>query len=74
MRTEGIGLGNGDTRVRPAFINTPHSAIESMWFQYALEDVPQAVAESTGDTVQAQWISMNTDPWNLVLPTSGKER
>lgn len=74
MRAEDIALGNGDARIRPAFINTPHSAIESMWFQYALEDVPQAVAESTGDTVQAQWISMNTDPWNLVLPTSGKER
>ncbi len=74
MRAEGIGLGNGDARIRPAFINTPHSAIESMWFQYALEDVPQAVAESTGDEVSAQWISMNTDPWNLVLPSSGKER
>ena len=42
-------MGHGDGRVRPAFVNTPHSAIESMWFQYAMEDVPHAVAEATGD-------------------------
>ena len=35
MRASGIALGHGDEHVRPAFINTPHSAIESMWFQYA---------------------------------------
>ena len=59
---------------RPAFVNTPHSAIESMWFQYAMEDVPHAVAEATGDIPAVRWISMNTDPWNMVFPSSGQER
>ena len=51
-----------------------HSAIESMWFQYAMEDVPHAVAEATGDIPAVRWISMNTDPWNMVFPSSGQER
>ena len=70
----GIALGHGDEHVRPAFINTPHSAIESMWFQYAMKDVPHAVASVTGDTPDVRWISMNTDPWNMVIPSSGQER
>ena len=74
MRASGIALGHGDEHVRPAFINTPHSAIESMWFQYAMKDVPQTVASVTGDTPDVRWISMNTDPWNMVIPSSGQER
>ena len=74
MRASGIALGYGDEHVRPAFINTPHSAIESMWFQYAMKDVPQAVASVTGDTPDVCWISMNTDPWSMVIPSSGQER
>ena len=74
MRASGVGLGQGDAQVRPAFINTPHSAIESIWFQYAMGDVPRAVSEATGDIPTVRWISMNTDPWSLVLPSSGQER
>ena len=74
MRASGIALGHGDEHVRPAFINTPHSAIESMWFQYAMKDVPRAVASVTDDTPDVRWISMNTDPWNMVIPSSGQER
>ena len=74
MRASGVAMGHGDGRVRPAFVNTPHSAIESMWFQYAMEDVPHAVAEATGDIPAVRWISMNTDPWNMVFPSSGQER
>ncbi len=67
MRAADIELGRGDATVRPMFINTPHSAIESIWFQYAMGDVPRAVSEATGDIPTVRWISMNTDPWNLVL-------
>lgn len=45
-----------------------------MWFQYAMKDVPQTVASVTGDTPDVRWISMNTDPWNMVIPSSGQER
>ena len=45
-----------------------------MWFQYAMKDVPYAVAEATGDIPAVRWISMNTDPWNMVIPSSGQER
>lgn len=74
MRASGIAWVMAMNHVRPAFINTPHSAIESMWFQYAMKDVPQAVASVTGDTPDVRWISMNTDPWNMVIPSSGQER
>ena len=74
MRASGVAMGHGDGRVRPAFVNTPHSAIESMWFQYAMEDVPHAVEEATGDIPAVRWISMNTDPWNMVFPSRGQER
>ena len=74
VRAADIELGRGDATVRPMFINTPHSAIESIWFQYAMGDVPRAVSEATGDIPTVRWISMNTDPWNLVLPSCGQER
>lgn len=62
MRAADIELGRGDATVRPMFVNTPHSAIESIWFQYAMGDVPRAVSEATGDIPTVRWISMNTDP------------
>ena len=34
--------------LRPCFINTPHAAIESMWFNYAIDDVPAAIEQATG--------------------------
>lgn len=67
MRGRGIGLGSGDAAIRPLLINTPHSAIESLWFHYALEDVPQAVEQATGERPQVYWNRMNTDPWMLSI-------
>ena len=67
MRGRGIGLGSGDAAIRPLLINTPHSAIESLWFHYALEDVPQAVERATGERPQVYWNRMNTDPWTLSI-------
>ena len=67
MRGRGIGLGSGDAAIRPLLINTPHSAIESLWFHYAVEDVPQAVERATGERPQVYWNRMNTDPWTLSI-------
>ena len=67
MRGRGIGLGSGDAAIRPLLINTPHSAIEARWFHYALEDVPQAVEQATGERPQVYWNRMNTDPWTLSI-------
>lgn len=67
MRADGIALGHGDARMRPALINTPHSAIESMWFAYAMHDVPQAVEIATGERPHVRWNKTNTDPWDLSL-------
>ena len=67
MRGRGIGLGSGDAAIRPLLINTPHSAIESLWFHYALDDVPQAVEQATGERPEVYWNRMNTDPWTLSI-------
>ena len=67
MRGRGIDLGSGDAAIRPLLINTPHSAIESLWFRYAVEDVPQAVEQATGERPQVYWNRMNTDPWTLSI-------
>lgn len=67
MRAKGVMLGSGDGRVRPLLVNTPHSAIESLWFHYAIEDVPQAVEAATGERPDVAWITMNTDPWTLTI-------
>ena len=71
MRAHGIRLGSGgpdeDTRIRPAFINTPHSAIESLWFTYAIEDIPAAILAETGETVTIERIERNTDPWEATI-------
>ncbi|KAA8821622.1 Nif3-like dinuclear metal center hexameric protein [Bifidobacterium vespertilionis] len=69
MRAAGIALGgeSGEAVVRPAFINTPHSAIESLWFRYAVEDIPAAVLADTGETVSIERIERNTDPWTVSI-------
>ena len=67
MRAAGIPLGSGDARTRPCFINTPHSAIESMWFHYAVEDVPAALERDHGARVETNWIRRNTDPWTFCI-------
>lgn len=67
MRAHGVPLGQGDAAIRPMLINTPHSAIESLWFHYAIDDVPDAVEGATGDRPQVHWNRMNTDPWTLSI-------
>ena len=70
MRGQGIALGQGgigDAQVRPALINTPHAAIESMWFTYALNDVSQAIEQATGERLKVQWLRDTTDPWTLSI-------
>ncbi|NMM99559.1 Nif3-like dinuclear metal center hexameric protein [Bifidobacterium sp. DSM 109958] len=67
MRGRGLALGHGDAHVRPAFVNTPHSAIESLWFRYAVEDVPAAVLAATGDEVTAERTTLVTDPWTASI-------
>lgn len=71
MRERGIALGtpgSEPTNVSPCLINTPHSAIESMWFRYAMHDVPQAVQQATGDQITVRWNNTSTDPWNWIIP------
>lgn len=67
LRAQGVHVGHGDERIRPLLINTPHSAIESLWFHYAIDDVPNAVEQATGQRPQVEWLHMNTDPWTLRL-------
>lgn len=69
LRREGSAFGSmrDDTTAtaRPALINTPHSAIEALWFRYALGDIADAVEKATGDRLNTYRITMNTDPWTL---------
>lgn len=66
--SDSIGAaGPKEHHPRPMLINTPHSAIEGLWFRYALEDIPAAVHEATGFTPDIWESSIQTDPWNLVL-------
>lgn len=68
LRAHGIEIGRGDDQPRPLLINTPHSAIESLWLDYAMEDVPQAIERATGESVQRpRPIAINTDPWTLSI-------
>lgn len=53
--------------LRPSLINTPHAAIESMWFNYAIEDVPEAIEAATGTRPKVEWIRTTTDPWTLCI-------
>lgn len=64
LRGHGLAVGLGDPHPRPMLINTPHSAIESLWLDYAMEDVPRAVLKATGEEVdRPRRIVVNTDPW-----------
>lgn len=70
MRSQGIMLGHGmagESHVRPCFINTPHAAIESMWFNYAIDDVPAAIEQATGARPEVEWFHDTTDPWTLSI-------
>ncbi|OZG50002.1 Nif3-like dinuclear metal center hexameric protein [Bombiscardovia coagulans] len=57
----------GDTQARPMLINTPHSAIESLWFTYAKYDIPEAVKKATGQTIEIEVTKHSSDPWTFVL-------
>lgn len=61
----------GNAVARPALINTPHSAIEALWFRYAPDDIAAAVGWATGETIRTTHITMNTDPWTLNIPCRG---
>lgn len=63
-RVESVGAADV---MRPALINTPHSAIESMWFDYAAQDVPAAIERVTGYRPDVVRLTESTDPWLLVL-------
>ncbi|MCH4209186.1 Nif3-like dinuclear metal center hexameric protein [Bifidobacterium sp.] len=66
---EGTETGKGSGSGRPALINTPHSAIESLWLRYAVEDVPAAVEQATGGRLdEVRHLVRNTDPWTLSIP------
>lgn len=66
--SDSIGAdGPKEHHPRPMLINTPHSAIEGLWFRYALEDIPAAVHDATGFTPDIRESSIQTDPWTLVL-------
>ncbi|MBT1174824.1 Nif3-like dinuclear metal center hexameric protein [Bifidobacterium sp. LC6] len=67
MRAQGIMLGQGSAQTHPYLINTPHAAIESMWFNYAVRDIPQAIEQATGEQVTVQWFHDTTDPWTLSI-------
>lgn len=69
MRAQGIMLGHGmaGENVCPCFINTPHAAIESMWFNYAIDDVPAAIEQATGARPEVEWFHDTTDPWTLSI-------
>lgn len=54
-------------QARPALINTPHSAIESLWFDYARTDIPGAVEAATGFRPTISVSRTRTDPWDFVI-------
>lgn len=55
-----------------ALINTAHSAIESLWFRYALDDVAHAILAVHGVHVTTTIIQEHTDPWTFTLPTGNQ--
>lgn len=60
-------LQQRDNYNHPALINTPHSAIESLWFTYAQHDIPEAIERITGQRPTVTWNTRITDPWDLQL-------
>lgn len=68
LRASGIAVGQGSVSGRPALINTAHSAIESLWLRYAIEDVPRALKRSgVQEPVEMRRIERSTDPWTLSI-------
>ena len=75
LRSQGMAVGTpgdaaagtSDSTPRPAFINTPHSAIERMLFRYAVPDVHDALLAAYGADVEIRMSPTNTDPWTLRL-------
>ncbi|WP_125963391.1 Nif3-like dinuclear metal center hexameric protein [Bifidobacterium dolichotidis] len=67
LRSHGLRIGRGNAQVRPVLINTPHSAIESLWFNYAMEDVPKAIQLVSGERPKVRWNQTPTDPWTFTL-------
>ncbi|MDD6462131.1 MAG: Nif3-like dinuclear metal center hexameric protein [Bifidobacteriaceae bacterium] len=75
MRAKGIPMGTpgdavagtADATPRPAFINTPHSAIERMLFRYAIPDVTEALQQRCGAHIEMRMSPASTDPWTLSL-------
>lgn len=57
---------------RPALIDTPHSAIESMWFRYAPGDIADAIETRHGARVETHWFTDVTDPWDFALTPAGQ--
>ncbi|KXA17400.1 Nif3-like dinuclear metal center hexameric protein [Gardnerella vaginalis] len=52
---------------KPMLINTPHSAIESLWFEYAVKDIQDSVYKNLGESIDVLWIGRAFDPWNYVI-------
>jgi dinuclear metal center YbgI/SA1388 family protein len=68
LRADGIAAGRGNSSGRPALINTAHSAIESLWLRYAIEDVPKAMERSGAQGFdEVRRIERSTDPWELSI-------
>ncbi|WP_019262014.1 Nif3-like dinuclear metal center hexameric protein [Gardnerella vaginalis] len=53
--------------IKPMLINTPHSAIESLWFKYAVQDVHDSIYKNFGESLDVSWIGRAFDPWNYVI-------
>ncbi|WP_404978517.1 Nif3-like dinuclear metal center hexameric protein [Bifidobacterium aquikefiricola] len=51
----------------PAFINTPHSAIEHLWLAYAAADLQEALKKHHRHSITSYMSTLNTDPWSLRL-------
>ncbi|MFD0704880.1 Nif3-like dinuclear metal center hexameric protein [Alloscardovia venturai] len=48
-----------------AFINTPHAAIEKLWFNLAQTDIPEALLTRYGVDIPLEVTRINTDPWSM---------
>ena len=53
--------------IKPMLINTPHSAIESLWFKYAVKDIHDSIYKNFGESLDVSWIGRAFDPWNYVI-------
>ncbi len=63
-----IKLGRGGEAMCVPASSTRHTAaIESMWFNYAIDDVPAAIEQATGARPEVEWFHDTTDPWTLSI-------